>query len=244
MNNLQQLLKQAGIESPARCLYYFDSQEVWAVTVAGRVALDCWRVLLDSTPQSGLYPVILGEPDEVEEDLLDLDTGDFSPSALIAEASVIDPVEWFKVRVESDPDYYTPLRSEDVEIGEVPDIYTVVCDFESGEPMVEVVLALLPTRHSWEVPAWLGFGGWNDCPDPVEHIAILKRWYDLYGALVTTLSRDTLEMTVKKPPKLLPLELATEHFIYCPDLVLQDTGSLDALAAYLQNRHIWHFWWD
>lgn len=244
MNSLNKLLRQVGIDSSAKCLYYFDSQKVWAVTVEGHAALGYWQALLSTTPQSGLYPVILGAPEEVEEDLLDLDTEDFSPSALIAEASIIDPVKWFRARAESDPDYYDPPRSENIAIAEAPDIYTVVCDFESGEPIEEVVLALLPTKCCWEVPAWLGFGGWNDCPTPVEHIAILKHWYDLYGALVTALSRDTLEMTVERPPASVPIELATEHFIYCPDLVLQDTGSLDVLAAYLKNRRIWHFWWD
>jgi hypothetical protein len=40
------------------------------------------------------------------------------------------------------------------------------------------------------------------------------------------------------------MELAQEHFIYCPELVHQGTQTLNSLAANICNNTIWNFWWD
>ena len=35
-----------------------------------------------------------------------------------------------------------------------------------------------------------------------------------------------------------------EQFAYCPDIVDQGAGTLEALAAVLVNASVWFFWWD
>lgn len=241
---INELLKQVGIDCRAESLYSFDRKTVWAVNVATELALECFELLAAESARSGYYPVILGDPEEVEEDLVDLDIGDFSPEELICQAEEIDPVSWFEQRVNSDREYFELPRSKVIELESVPEIFAVLYSHDGSHLLDEVVLALLPTRYCWEVPAWLGFGGWGDCPEPAEHVAVLRHWYELYGARIVTLSRDTMELTVADPPEGDTLELAREHFVYCPDVVFQDTGSIDVLAEYLKRCRIWHFCWN
>ena len=48
---------------------------------------------------------------------------------------------------------------------------------------------------------------------------------------------DTIELSVSNPPKTREdaLKLAEEQFIYCEDIVLQGTETLEALATELLN---------
>src|SRR5439155_9001674 len=84
-------------------------------------------------------------------------------------------------------------------------------------------LALAPSKTSWQVPAFLRFGNWNACPSPKEHVSIMKRWKELYGAELVGISHDTVEMQVARPPmdRASAMKLAEEQFAYCEDLVYQ-----------------------
>lgn len=115
-----------------------------------------------------------------------------------------------------------------------------------GGPLARVDLLLLPGDRSWEAPAWLGFGGWNDCPEPFEQIAVLASWRRRYGAEVFGLGADQLELEVSRPPRDADeaSALAREQYAYCFDLVDQGYLSLARLAADLPGRTIWSFWWD
>ena len=38
-----------------------------------------------------------------------------------------------------------------------------------------LILAKIPVKNPWEVFAYLPFGGWNECPDTAELMAIARR---------------------------------------------------------------------
>lgn len=143
------------------------------------------------------------------------------------------------------------LINED-ELGEWPDALPQVASIAadknifSGEFLKEVYIALIPTGNSYEVPAYLKFGGWNDCPSPEEQIGILRYWYNKYGAQVISIKSDILECTVDNPPKTKEeaLALAKEQFFYCSDIVYQGTDDVATLAGILYNSNCWYFWWD
>jgi hypothetical protein len=119
-------------------------------------------------------------------------------------------------------------------------------DYTRLKPLRSVRLALVPTTSSWEVPAYLKFGDWNDCPSPEEHVAVLKHWNTQYGAQVVGLTHDVLEVGVTRPPnsKLSAFNLAREQYGYCADIVDQGDGGLLDLAATLLDASVWYFWWD
>lgn len=108
-----------------------------------------------------------------------------------------------------------------------------------------VLLAEIPTKNPWEVMAWVPFGGWNACPMPEDAMAVLKHWYEKYGAVPGCIGHDTLEMYVPQPVgNEATVELAREQFAFCEDIVYQGVGSVPALAKGLEQSTVWYFWWD
>jgi hypothetical protein len=83
------------------------------------------------------------------------------------------------------------------------------------------VLLLVRVEHSWEVPAYLEFGGWNDCPAPELHVAVLREWRNNYRAAPACITGDVLECVVIKRPQTEAeaMKLAAEQWIFCEDIV-------------------------
>ena len=103
----------------------------------------------------------------------------------------------------------------------------------TGKPVNDLWIVLLPTTKGWEVPAYMAFGGWNSCPGPDVHVAVLRSWHERFGAEPVTMTHDVLELTVVRRPasRELAVELALEQYRYCEDIVTQGVGTVDALAA-------------
>jgi hypothetical protein len=82
--------------------------------------------------------------------------------------------------------------------------------------------------------------------EPKVHVAILKDWYECWGAEVVAATEGDLELRVQRPPTTpaAALELAKEQYMYCGDLVDQHNGSIAALAELLLGSPVWSFWWD
>lgn len=113
--------------------------------------------------------------------------------------------------------------------------------------MAETMLFQVPTAKPWELVAYVPFGGWNDCPEVKEMMAVCKYWYEKYGAVPVTISHDEMEMHVPSPvPEKDALQAAKEHFAFTPDRVFQctDTCTLTEVAASIAASEIWYFWWD
>jgi hypothetical protein len=119
-------------------------------------------------------------------------------------------------------------------------------DPDTDEHLPEVFVGLVPTKISWQVPIYLNFGGFNDCPDPWTIASILRYWQQVYGAELACLTNSVLEARVFQPPETreAALALAREQFLFARDIVEQGTGTVDGLAAELLDNENWFFWWD
>jgi len=105
------------------------------------------------------------------------------------------------------------------------------------------ILAKIPVRNPWQIFAYLPFGGRNECPGTPELMAITKYWFEKYGAVPSVMTHDELEFDLPAPaPKEQAMELAAEHYGFCPDL--DGNRSLGALADTLRRSGKWYFWWD
>lgn len=112
---------------------------------------------------------------------------------------------------------------------------------------VPLILAKVPVKNPWEIFAYLPFGGWNECPDTPELMAIAKYWYEEYGAVPAALTHDVLEFILPEPVKSdKALPLAVEQYGFCPDIVDQggEDMTIGKLADILTKSIIWYFWWD
>jgi hypothetical protein len=112
-----------------------------------------------------------------------------------------------------------------------------------GQP---AAVLLIKVEHSYEVPAHLGFGGWNDCPSPELQVAVLREWHKEYNAVPACITGDVLECAVVKRPQTEgeAMKLAAEQWIFCDDIVGQGTQTVRKLAVEIWRSPNWFFWWD
>ena len=107
-----------------------------------------------------------------------------------------------------------------------------------------VILARIPVRHPWEVFAHLPFGNWNDCPDTPQLMAVVRYWFEKFGAVPAVMTHDELDFALPKPiGRELAVQTALEQYAFCPDMD-QNHESVGALADTLRQSKIWYFWWD
>ena len=122
---------------------------------------------------------------------------------------------------------------------------SVACDL-NARPLPKVYVGLAPTSDWTTIPAYLRWGGWNDCPPPEFHVAAMRSWRDRYGVELVGISSDTINLRVAKRPKTRDdaIALAREQYLYCADIVDQGVQTISALAAALMANDWWYFWWD
>jgi len=219
---------------------------VYSFSVAGKDSVSTWRRLRQSAPGLGFWPVIFGEPKNVERICEVFATPDAeSPAEAIRLASEVDVQEFFRGRAEE--------FSGEGSCGEWPKDVEGMTDFTIPRKILQpdqfhetVVIGLVPASHSWELPAVLSFGGWNDCPFPTDQAAVLHYWNEIYGAELMGLSGDVMELEAARKPstKEEALKLAQEQYWFCYDIVEQGVGTIENLAGGLMASSVWYFWWD
>ncbi len=259
-STLDDLLRSDGLKVDRSVALPGTDAIAFVVEVPGQSAVDAWKSLRALVPTTGRYPVIVGGPVDFGGDIstefgqtlasggyLVEDAG-LTVESVLSDAVALDIDNWLTARAEyldiDDVDLHatSPLPAYDFD----KDQYTTGVDIVSGEPLRVVEIVLLPTRHGWEAPAYLMWGGWNDAPLPHELAAVFQRWSVAHGAEVVAMTGDVIEMSVMSPPTddLGAIDVAREHFLIAPDNVWQGTGDLDVLAAAVLNAPVWFFWWD
>ena len=110
-----------------------------------------------------------------------------------------------------------------------------------------LILAKIPVKNPWEIFAYLPFGGWNECPNPPELMAVAKYWFEQHGAVPAAMSHDELEFLLPAPvPEEKAMDAAVELYGFCPDVIDQgpEDATVGALADVLRQSTVWYFWWD
>jgi hypothetical protein len=215
--------------------------------VPGTEALSALEQLRRQGETGGFVAVLLGGERDVtflQELLAQLAV---PPEKVLEDAKAVDVRAWFSQRIAQDRGHYEARLGEWPTKPSAPASIMAHLDLPYlSRPKESVFIAKLPATNTWEVPAHLGLGGWNECPFPEELVAVSRYWYDTYGAEIAAVTSDTIEYVVDNPPNDRDTAemLAREHFIYCTDIVHQGTGTLRNLAAGLVNAKVWFFWWD
>ena len=115
------------------------------------------------------------------------------------------------------------------------------------EEQGEMLLLQVPTDDPADIPAYLPFGGWNDCPNAETQLAFTHYWREKYGAIPAALDgADCLEFLVERPVAD-PLEakkVAVEQFAFCSDLPFQVFEDFEQLTEFIHQSRQWYFWWD
>ena len=222
--------------------------------VAGWTPIDAddaaiwWRRLRSAHAETGLWPVIIAQV------YLDLLADEFRQSRTWRSARGTDdgPLDAKAelaagVAPELDPttvgrwpgDPVAVLLDDEEDEEEMP--VDVIRHGIDGWSAVDI--SVLPARAGWEVPYLVGFGGFNECPEPFEHAAILHRWEEMWGAELFAMGHDTLEFEVSRPPTTREdaLQVALEHMIYNESY---SPPTLAYYAAMVIDSPVWVAWWD
>ncbi|MCA9022048.1 MAG: DUF4253 domain-containing protein, partial [Planctomycetaceae bacterium] len=116
----------------------------------------------------------------------------------------------------------------------------------TGNFLPEVYIGLAEVETSWQLPAVLKFGGWNDCPEAEIQCAFHRKWQTEFGAEICSVGGGVIECTVNRPPQdqQSAMQLAWEQYWYCADIVDQGCETISNLGATLLKSPYWFFWWD
>ena len=220
-------------------IFFGTEREAPAVVLPGERVIEAWERLRALTGGSGLYPVVLGTPEDLEE--LDASRPNSLPSieAMRDAAARVDVAALLAASASA-----TATEGPWPDDGEPNEGFALPFDPETDTPFPEVVLALLNCSRSEDVPATLGLFG-EGLPDAATLGALLTRWQQTHGAEVVGLTASMLELAVERPPKTRAdaLLLARELTAICPALPAS-AGSLSALAATLLDSGSWFLFWE
>lgn len=244
LKHVRPILLFAGLDVTTLGVLQQDVLSMFAPGPAAAVKL--WKTLRALVPQTGHWPVVLGEDDDIASLLESMDEAEpLSVRRTAALKEIPDPARWYEAEFGERP---STEASEPDDGWPAPDTEEswVIPKGTTKKPRASVRVALVPTAASWEVPLHLCFGGFNSCPPSVQHASLLRRWSEEYGAEVFSMSGDTFEMLVTRPPQTRgqAMTLAREQSLYCDDIVSQGVGSVGNLAAALWKAPSWFFWWD
>lgn len=109
-----------------------------------------------------------------------------------------------------------------------------------------LILLKLPTKNPWEAVIYIPFGGFNECPAPNEMAAILKYWYEKFGAVPAVITFDMLDVWLPEPISADDAKKTAEEQIIF-DIDMMETlmmGSMQSFEKALTEAKIWSFWWD
>lgn len=190
--------------------------------------------------KEGFIPVIVAVDDILAEQLEIMKDDGYSVADTL-EQDAKGGEEFLRKRYS---EYFDDAAGEQVFDGKKEALTGIYCIDDARDG---VLIFEIPTRKPWEIAAYIPFGGWNDCPSPDEMAAVLRYWYEKYGAVPVAITHDTLEMSVPEPVgEEKAAELAREHCAFTPDRAWQCTasGTIAEVAASLAISPIWFFWWD
>ncbi|MHA6805713.1 DUF4253 domain-containing protein [Salinifilum ghardaiensis] len=108
-------------------------------------------------------------------------------------------------------------------------------------------LALVPVRHGSDVLTALGWSGASNHVSRTAGLSAMARsWEQRFGARVLRLGPDRLDLSVSAPPQDAEhaAAVAAEHWTFCPDRIVQESGSIAEYAREIRGRRTWSFWWD
>ncbi len=228
---------------------YPESEWIYLLNAPGSSDLDLWQHLRRLTPLTEYMPVVLAEYDFPNP------YTDYSLNDVFEAADALDGKAWLDEQWQGYFDTCTAEGTDPYEIRSAWPLDELYDDrFESFIDAysttilrtTQPLIALLPTLHNWEIPAYLLFGDVNSCPEPAVHVAVHHYWQLRYQSEIVLVAYDSMCCMVGEPPENRheALALATEQFSYCEDLIFRDNNkSLEYLASRLMNGSGWYFWW-
>ncbi|WP_417374963.1 DUF4253 domain-containing protein [Gimesia maris] len=220
-----------------------------SIQVHGTEAVERLNELREQFAKTGKYPFLIGPHQDRETMIKSAEFNRQSPEEILRDSQKIDLEEWVAER-RAEVEEYGDSPYEDLGEwpGEIHDKGSLILhkNAVTGNFLPEVFIGLAEVETSWQLPAVLKFGGWNDCPDAEVQCAFHRKWQAEFGAEICSVGGGVIECTVNQPPQdqQSAMQLAWEQYWYCADIVDQGCETISNLGATLLKSPYWFFWWD
>lgn len=224
-----------------------------------------WRRLIDSFPETGLWPLLLtplGGGDRQRP----WDSEDLEPAPVAA----IDGLDPAAVLAQGWADSLVPIGADPY----VEHLHPFGVQFpglsaagrRAGPPALVPTgalerpggtrIGLVPCGRPADAITSIGWQGAINRRAEVQVSAVLRSWEDRLGTVLAGLGFATLTLLVPHPPAedAEALPIAAELAALCPDVLAEDGpadgfgyaagGTIAGLARVLVDRPLWKLWWD
>lgn len=192
-----------------------------------------WKSAFDE----GVHPLIIQQ----DEQLMNMLSGAEKPLPQNTDKSFIREEYLAKIEEFLLDEKSSPLMGQPGDYGE-PMTHLFTAYDDRREPFL---LLSVPAERPWSVFRLIPYGGWNDCPDADKIADFCQMMYEDWGAVPLMMTGDTLVLLPERiPTKEEAYDLALKTYPFCPDLIMQEYGSVHALADALSRSTLWRFRWD
>ena len=227
--------------------------KIFGLIVPGKQAVNTWMDLRSLVPQTNRWPLIMGSLKKIGSDFFAMkEENEPSVQDILDRVEKVDIDRWVADAINSEPErFVVPPDKRGRGFGKkhaAVDLEYLIAthkDEPGNRPLPHVLIGLFPVNEGWKVPAVMKWGGWNDCPAPEFHCAVLKEWSEKYGAELVGITGHFLEVKVDSTPKTREeaFELAKLQYAYNKNGWYQVLG-LEDLAYHIYITPVWSFWWD
>ncbi|GAA1571067.1 DUF4253 domain-containing protein [Actinomadura kijaniata] len=216
------------------------------------VSGDLWARLRAEHPRSGLWPLLLDESDQpwsagqvAPEPVSEIDN--YAPHAFMSEVWS----DWAEQAGDEEVEDLAPFGRQcpgPAPRGAALQDPDAVADRHAraiaARGLSLGLVAVDRGADALTAVGWQGALNHNEWTAPLS--AVVRGWEDRFGARVIGLGFNTLELSVAAPPVTIrhALQVAAEHWAFCPDILFQGPGTLAGYAEEIRGKHWWSFWWD
>jgi hypothetical protein len=124
-----------------------------------------------------------------------------------------------------------------------PDYLAYVSERNFGLGGAPDQVSVLKVSEPWDALRVMGTNGWNYDIGPEDIIARLVEWDQRFGLTLRGAGFDWLEAGFKRAPDDMR-EFGEEVYEFCPDVVEQGTGTVEALSVEMTRTNSVYLWWD
>ncbi|TDB87813.1 DUF4253 domain-containing protein [Actinomadura sp. KC216] len=213
---------------------------------------ELWGRLRAEHARSGLWPLLMDESDQpwasgqiAPEPVAEI--GDYVPQAFMSEVWS----DWSELAADEDLDDLAPFgrhcpgpAAPGVPVDDPDAMADRYARVLAGRGLSLGLVAVDRGADTLTAVGWQGALNHNEWTAPLS--AVLRGWEDRFGARVVGLGFNTLELSVAAPPITTrhAVQVAAEHWTFCPDILFQGPGTLAGYAEEIRGKTNWSFWWD
>jgi hypothetical protein len=141
------------------------------------------------------------------------------------------------------PHARAPAAVRELQKSAPPGHFVFVSERKLGKREQPDQISVMQASDAFAVVLAMGTNGANYDVSAETIVARLKQWDGRYGLLFRGIGFDFVEAEFKTQPADM-LDFAREVHDFCPDVVNQGTGSVEALAGEMKKSNLLYLWWD